>query len=196
MKERKVIKNPDAFQLLADETRLKMIYLLRAKEMTVSQMASDLGLTPQTIYHHIKKLREAEMVEVSREERIDHLVESYYRATAGFFYFVHGGCGTEWEGPEVVSSALNALGRLGHEIDSSSAGVAKIVKLLEDLHRTRENPDIMAKVYQMDDIDPFVQETLIEFAVVMDLDDRQFEKYLDAQRNMREWLLSQRKKDQ
>ena len=196
MKERKVIKNPDAFQLLADETRLKMIYLLRAKEMTVSQMASDLGLTPQTIYHHIKKLREAEMVEVSREERIDHLVESYYRATAGFFYFVHGGCGTEWEGPEVVANALNALGRLGHEIDTNSTGSAKILKLLEELHSTRENPDIMAKVYQMDDVDPFVQETLIEFAVLMDLDDRKFEKYLDTQRTMREWLLSQRKKDQ
>ena len=193
MKERKTIKSPGAFQLLADETRLKMIYLLRAKEMTVSQMAAELGLTPQTIYHHIKKLREAEMVEVSREERIDHLVESYYRATAGFFYFVHGGCGKDWEGPEVIANALNALGRMGHEVDANSEGVAKILKLMESLRRTRENPEVMEKAYQMDDIDPFTQEVLIEFAVMMEMDDRQFEKYLDTHRTLREWLLSQRK---
>src|SRR5439155_197835 len=59
----KLITDPDAFQLLGDETRRRIIYLLRAKEMTVSQIAGELNLTPQAIYHHIRKLMDAGMVE-------------------------------------------------------------------------------------------------------------------------------------
>src|SRR5207253_1996382 len=71
----KLITDPDAFQLLGDETRRRIIYLLRAKEMTVSQIAGELNLTPQAIYHHIRKLRDAGMVEVAREQRVDHLAK-------------------------------------------------------------------------------------------------------------------------
>ena len=56
MKAFKVIKDPDAIELLGDETRRRVIYLLRARELTISQMAEELGLTPPAIYHHIKKL--------------------------------------------------------------------------------------------------------------------------------------------
>ena len=42
-------------------------------------------MTPQAIYHHIKKLLPAEMVEVTREERVDNFIETYYRATAEVF---------------------------------------------------------------------------------------------------------------
>src|SRR3989454_6822144 len=86
----KVIKSPEAFQLLADETRRRIIYLLRAKEMTVSQISAELGLTPQAIYHHIRKMRDADLVEVAREERVDHFIETYYRATAEMFNLSHG----------------------------------------------------------------------------------------------------------
>lgn len=191
MKAQKVIRDPGAFQLLADETRLKMIYLLRAKEMTVSQMAGDLELTPQTVYHHIKKLKAVEMVEVSREERIDHLVESYYRATAGIFYFVDGGCGDELKASEVVRRALEVLDRLNHKIDMQSNGIDRIVQLREELRKDRENPKITEKVYEMDDVDPFTQNIVIEFAMMMDMSDEDFERHLDAQRIMRQWLLKQ-----
>ena len=64
MKAFKVIKSPEAFQLLADETRRRIIYLLRAKEMTVSQISAELGLTPQAIYHHIRKMRDAKIFQI------------------------------------------------------------------------------------------------------------------------------------
>ncbi len=75
-------------KLLGDETRRKIVFLLRAKEMTVSKIADELNVTPQAVYHHIKKLVETELVEVTREVRVDHLIESYYRATAEVFHFV------------------------------------------------------------------------------------------------------------
>ena len=85
MKAVKVVNDPQEFQLLADGTRRKIIFLLRATEMTVSQISSNLGLTPQAIYHHIKKLQNAGFVTVEREKRVGHLIESYYRATAEAF---------------------------------------------------------------------------------------------------------------
>src|SRR3990170_6251136 len=87
MKSIKTLTSPESFELMADETRRKIIFLLRVKEMTVSQIASELNLTPQAVYHHIKRLVKGELVEVSREERVDHLIESYYRATAEVFNF-------------------------------------------------------------------------------------------------------------
>lgn len=192
MKEQKIIKDPGAFKLLADETRMKMIYLLRAKEMTVSQIAGELGLTPQTIYHHVKKLREADMVEVSREERVDHLVESYFRATAGLFNFVDGACADEQGGTERVHSILKALNTLGFDIDPSEKQVSNIQKLREDLLHVRENPDVVGQVYDMDGIDSSLARDLIEYVIMMKMDDREFEKYLDNQRTLREWLLSRK----
>jgi DNA-binding transcriptional ArsR family regulator len=192
MRERKIIKDAGAFQLLADETRMKMIYLLRAKEMTVGQIAGELGLTPQTIYHHIRRLREADMVEVSREERTEHIVESFYRATAGYFHFVNGSCASECGGMHWLREILKGLGNLGLEVDLSDAEAADILGLGEEIVQPRENPDIVGKIYEMDDIDPSVGDVLGEFAMMMKMNDQAFEKYLETQRALRKRLLSGR----
>jgi len=192
MKDQKIIKSPHAFQLLADETRLKVVYLLRAKEMTVSQIAGELGLTPQTIYHHIKKLREADMVEVAREERIDHLIEYYYRATAGMFHFVNGSCAEERVGPKRIKSVLKALGPIGFETNHSSKQISAIAKLKDELRHQRERHETLDKIYELDEFDSSTERDLIEFAMMMRMNDREFEKYLDNQRALRESLLSGR----
>jgi DNA-binding transcriptional ArsR family regulator len=195
MKERKVIKDPGAFQLLANETRMKMIYLLRAKEMTVSQIAADLGLTPQTIYHHIRKLRKFDMVEVSREERTDHIVESHYKATAGMFYFTAGGCKDELSSAERIETILDALGGLGFGVRANSKQISSIVKITERLHGARSETDIAHKIVEMDDIDSTTQEYLTEMAMLISMDDGKFQKYLDVQQSLRKLLLSLRTED-
>jgi len=192
MKDRKIIRDASAFQLLADETRMKMIYLLRAKEMTVSQIAGELRLTPQTIYHHIKRLRKADMVEVSREERIEHIVESFFRATAGYFHFVNGSCASECGGMEWIKEILKGLRNLGFEVDPSEKKTSSILKLGEELKRRREDPDIVGRIYDMDDVDPSVGNDLAEFAMMMKMDDREFAKYIETQQTLRERLLAGR----
>jgi DNA-binding transcriptional ArsR family regulator len=189
MKDRKIIRDAGAFQLLADETRMKMIYLLRAKEMTVSQIASQVGLTPQTVYHHIRKLRKAGLVEVSKEVRTEHIVESFYRATAGYFHFVDGSCASECRGMEWLREIMKGLGNLGLEVNLSDKETAGILKLGEELKRRWEDPDIVGKIYDMDDIDPSVGHDLGEFAMMMRMNEREFAKYLETQRAIRERLL-------
>ncbi|MFA4647690.1 winged helix-turn-helix domain-containing protein [Pyrococcus kukulkanii] len=82
----KVITDPEVIKVTLEDTRRKILQLLRNKEMTISQLSEILGKTPQTIYHHIEKLKEAGLVEVKRTEMKGNLVEKYYGRTADVFY--------------------------------------------------------------------------------------------------------------
>src|SRR3989449_5671460 len=118
--------------LLADPTRRKIIDLLRAKEMAVIQIAEHLDKTPQAIYHHMGKMLETVLIEVAKEERIDHFIETYYRATAEFFMFTQGEEKDE-EGGRLQEArtreAVPALPRLGLGPRIHDQTVAKIVAL-------------------------------------------------------------------
>ena len=134
MKPFMVIREPEAFQLLADETRRKTLYLLRVKEMTVSQIATELGMTSQAIYHHIKKLLKGNMVEVVREERVGHLIESYYRATAEDFLLSHGKVSAQSLhdkklAEDQVTAVLNALKTMGFSLEYDEDTISQLADL-------------------------------------------------------------------
>ncbi|CAB50611.1 winged helix-turn-helix domain-containing protein [Pyrococcus abyssi] len=82
----KVITDPEVIKVMLEDTRRAILKLLRNREMTISQLSEILGKTPQTIYHHIEKLKEAGLVEVKRTEMKGNLVEKYYGRTADVFY--------------------------------------------------------------------------------------------------------------
>lgn len=168
MRYLKVITDPSAFQLLADDTRRKIVFLLRAKEMTVSQIAEHLGLTPQAVYHHIKKLVKANMVEVAREERVDHLIESYYRATAEVF---HCNVGTAVKSKkaakEQTMTVLNALKKLGFKLEYDDKKVDELVDLQaqwKDCYYDTMHEEEIAK---MDDIDNLTKQMVSEYAGIV-----------------------------
>jgi len=77
----------EAFKLLEDETRRRLVFMLRDSPMTVKEIAGQLGLTPQNIYHHIGKLQDAGVVGVSYERRNGHIIESYYTVPADTFAY-------------------------------------------------------------------------------------------------------------
>ncbi len=130
MKAVKSISDPEAFKILADDSRRRIVFLLRAKEMTVSQIADELDLTPQTVYHHIKKLLQADMVEVTREVRVDHLIESYYMATAEVFQVTVGKTsGSKEKETENITAALAALKKIGFKIKYEKEDIAKLSEL-------------------------------------------------------------------
>ncbi len=85
-KKVKVITDPKVIKLMLEDTRRKILQLLRNREMTISQLSEILGKTPQTVYHHIEKLKEAGLVEVKRTEMKGNLIEKYYGRTADAFY--------------------------------------------------------------------------------------------------------------
>ncbi|WP_048160673.1 ArsR/SmtB family transcription factor [Thermococcus sibiricus] len=81
-----VITDPEVIKLMLEDTRRQILKLLRNREMTISQLSDILGKTPQTVYHHIEKLKEVGLVEVKRTEMKGNLVEKYYGRTADVFY--------------------------------------------------------------------------------------------------------------
>jgi DNA-binding HxlR family transcriptional regulator len=52
-----------AFKALSDASRLRMVGLLATKRMAVQELADALGLSPGTVVHHLKRLRDAGLVE-------------------------------------------------------------------------------------------------------------------------------------
>src|SRR5467141_4390538 len=167
MKAFKVISDPEAFQLLADETRRRVIYLLRAKEMTVSQIAGELSLTPQAIYHHIRKLRDAGMVEVAREERVDHFIETYYRASAEVFNMSHGQGGSTSFHETKTTESLQALAKLGFQVRTDPQVVSKIVETQQQMGKIGEKDELANRIGALDDIDFFVKQEVAHLAQLL-----------------------------
>jgi DNA-binding transcriptional ArsR family regulator len=192
----KVMRDPKAMDLLADPTRRKIIDLLRAKEMAVIQIAEHLDKTPQAIYHHIRKMLETGLIEVAKEERIDHFIETYYRATAEFFMFTQGEQRDE-EGGRLQEArtreAVLALPRLGLGTEIDSETVAKVVGLarrMEQAWKGKLAQEVSEKVAEMEDLDYFTKQFVIEYAQVVSMNDKQFEEMQRHQRELRESLVA------
>lgn len=195
MRYLKVITDPSAFQLLADDTRRKIVFLLRVKEMTVSQIAEHLGVTPQAVYHHIKKLVKANMVEVAREERVDHLIESYYRATAEVF---HCNVGTAVKSKkaakEQTTTVLNALKKLGFKLEYDDKKIEELVELQSQWKDCYFDTTHEEEIAKMDDIDNLTKQMVSEYAGILSRSEKDYEKSEEIGEKTRKLLLSLVKK--
>ncbi len=185
----KVIRDLKAFELLADETRRRMIHLLRAKEASANQMAKELAMTPQAIYHHIRKLLESGLLEVAREERVGHLVETYYRATAEVFQLSHGEGGADVE-ERMVREALEALPKLGLPVRIDDELISKALKLFHKEGSMGLKPELEEKINSIEDLGFLTKQGVTEFAKFLSMTDRQFEEYTGAARELRDLLQS------
>ena len=190
MKAFKMTKDPEAFRLLADETRRRIIYLLRAKEMTVSQIAAELNLTPQAIYHHIRKLRDSDLVEVAREERVDHFIETYYRATAEMFNLSHGEGMPQAYAEEKTKETLMALSRIGLSARTDPEVVTRIVELAKKMEQFGEQAEWVEKITGLEDVDYFVKQELVHLAKLLAMTDKEFTEYLNLEREYRKLVRS------
>jgi DNA-binding transcriptional ArsR family regulator len=189
MRTFKYITDPKAFEVVADETRRKMIYMLRAKDQTVSQLADALGKTPQAIYHQIKILLDAGMVEVAKEERVDHFIETYYRAAAEVFEFSHGELsGAERE--KQLRETLDVLSKLGLEVNTDEETLTKMSKIEAETSRTGLPKELEEKIAQQEDAGFMTRQHAYEFAQLVTMSDKQFEEMLNHRREFRKLLLS------
>lgn len=192
MKAIKVVKDPKEFQLLADGTRRKIIFLLRATEMTVSQISSNLGLTPQAIYHHIKKLLKADLVTVEREERVGHLIESYYRVTAEAFLCSVGvtPSGREFFEKQ-TKTILDSLVRVGFKLEYDEDDIQCLIEKQDELLKCCGEKDF--EEIMKDTLDDFDNNTLAlvkDFGTLIAMTDAEFEKKQQLHREFRDVLKS------
>ena len=188
MKAFQVIKDPDAIELLGDETRRRVIYLLRARERTISQMADELGMTPPAIFHHIKKLLAAGMVEVSKEERIENFIEIYYRATAEVFEFSYGTGKTQAYSEQRLKESLQSLHKLGIEVNIDPETVSKIVAVQGKLEELGSNPDLEEKATKLEGVDFIGKQEITRYAKMLLMTDEQSRQWLQLSNEFRRLL--------
>ena len=181
----KIITDPEAFQLLADETRRKVIYLLRVKDMTVSQIAEQMHLTTQAIYHHIRKLKDAEMVEVAKEERIGHFIETYYRTTAEIFHLSYGEA-TQKDKEQQIRAALAGLEKLGMKVDCQPSKMKEILRITKEMDECCTMAEWTEKASGLG-LDFMTQQLVIEYAYLMSMTEAQYSRNLAQQKEI--WKL-------
>src|SRR5467141_4444706 len=189
MKPVKMITDPVAMELLGDDTRRRIIYLLRARELTISQIAEELRMTPQAIYHHIKKLLPVEMVEITREERFDNFIETYYRATAEVFSFSWGTSGkNQAQAEQRLRDTLLSLDKLGIKVRVEENTVAQIIKTQGKIETFGGKQDLEEKVSKLDGVDFLGKQELASVATMISLTDKQVQEWLELQKELRTLL--------
>ncbi len=81
----KIIKDPEVAKLLADDTRRRILHMLRHKEMSPADLAKALDKNFSSIQHHLNQLISAGLVAQTREEKVRNMIQPYYHATAHRF---------------------------------------------------------------------------------------------------------------
>ena len=190
MRTFKFVRDPNAFELMADDTRRRVIYLLRAKEMTVSQIAAELQKTPQGIYHHIRKLLDAGLVEVAKEERVDHFIETYYRASAEVFEFIHGEGGSEKYGEQRTREALQALKQLGIDARADDEIIERLLKISKQMNELALTPEMEERIQSLEGLDFIGKKHVADYLNLLMMSDKQFEEWLNFERTRRNLLKS------
>lgn len=194
MKPVKIIRDPECCQLIGDETRRKIIFLLRAKPMSVSQIAETLELSPQTVYHHIQKLKKADMVQVVSEKRSGHLIESFYQSTAEVFNFMIGETqgGVEVK-KELVKMVVETLNKIGFSLEFDEKIAEEIVNAESEQSALKDNEQYFEKVSPFDDVDLITKQDAASIARRITMSDEEYEKQLSLDRKIRDLYISMKK---
>ena len=194
MKPVKIIRDPECCQLIGDETRRKIIFLLRAKPMSVSQIAETLELSPQTVYHHIQKLKKADMVQVVTEKRSGHLIESFYQSTAEVFNFMIGETrgGVEVR-KELVKMVVETLNKIGFNLEFDGKIAEEIVKAESKMSALKDNEQYFEKVSPFEDVDIITKQDAASIAKRITMSDEEFEEQLNLTRKVRDLYISMKK---
>ena len=190
MRTIKIFTDPKAFELAADGTRRRIIHLLRAREHSVSQIAEELGMTPQAIYHHVRKMLDTGLIEVAKEVRVDHFIETYYQAAAEIFHFTYGEATDLAVSEAQTRDALATLVKIGFlnplDEETTSRYVANWLKMTT-IQKCCQ-PMLAERISQLEDLDFFVKQLAVELGGGVFMEDDQFGELQALQRDARSLL--------
>ncbi len=115
----KLFEDSETLKIGLEKTRKQILDLLKVKNMTISQISEALDKDQSTVYRHVKKLKEANFVEVKGEKKEHHVPERIYGRTADVFLM----------SPEPISSQnTSAVG-----VKWSENKVDELMKALESM---------------------------------------------------------------
>ena len=78
-----LIQDPEKIEILNEPTRRQILRLLSDREMTLTQIANELGLSKRSVWYHLRVLLSKDLIVLSRKRvNIYGIEEKYYRAKA------------------------------------------------------------------------------------------------------------------
>jgi DNA-binding transcriptional ArsR family regulator len=197
----KVVES-EACKLLGGEVQQRIIGLLRSEELPICTIAEKLNMTPQAIYHHIKKLEKAGLVHVTREERCGHLIQSYYQATAKNFISSTSEPDSKYQvsAQEGLRAILEGLDKIGFKIEAKEENLLKLAEIQKSRRKFTKlrSPvnEICSKCgsgdffFKSGPMDPLKLDHIYHYANLLMLTDEEYEERLNNERKLREFLLS------
>src|SRR2546428_12924294 len=105
----------------------------------------------------MRKMRDADLVELARDERVDHFIETYYRATAEMFNLSHGEGMSPAYAAEKATEALQALAKIGLRVRTDPEVVARIVELEKSIEGGGAKPELAEALPGLDQFDFLVK---------------------------------------
>lgn len=191
---------PEVFRLLGDKTRRKIMLLLKDKELNMCTIADQLNLTPQNVYHHVKKLEKGGLIHVTREERCGHLIESYYQATAENFCFSSDEKPEDEPLREDLTDVLNGLNEIGFKMEVNEDKASKLrefqkrrmkfTKLRSPMHGMCEKCGSTDFFLKSGQIDPLTLDRIYHHANLIMMTDEEYEESIKLNRELRKFLRS------
>lgn len=191
----------DAFKLLEDETRRRIVFMLRDEVLTVKDIARRLSLTPQNIYHHMNRLQDAGIVRLSYERRDRHIIESFYSTSADNFVY------SEDRIPESTVRSymdiLNGLNELKHGLDASLDTASQLEELYTEYLRGASSDVPRDDVCEVCSFSGFFMKfgpmnnvllnRVLHMAALLEMTDEEFGAHLDRLGEVRRFLKSIKK---
>ena len=130
------------------------------------------------------------MVEVAREERVDHFIETYYRATAEIFNMSHGSGTSSAYHEEKAAESLKALSRIGLTVREDPTLASRLVELEKRMDQIGEKQNWADAIAGLEDVDFFVKQGVDHLAKLLMMSDKEFNEYLNLIREERKLLRS------
>ena len=80
-----IIRDLEVAKMFFDDTRRRILHLLKMGEYSATDLARFLGISLQAVSYHLKLLEKHGLIEVSKTVKKRNLVEKYYRASAKIY---------------------------------------------------------------------------------------------------------------
>lgn len=186
----------EGFKLLEDQTRRRIVFMLRDEPHTVKDIAEQLEMTPQNIYHHMNKLQDAGIVELEYERRNGHIIESFYTVPSDTLVFSEDHI---IESPTQQALAiLNGLKELGVPVGITLRNATEIEGLYEKYRNTLNNPlntyefcrecSASGLFMKFGPMNPLLLNRVIWYANLVKMSDDEFDDSVERYRELRKTL--------
>ena len=189
----------EGFKLLEDETRRRIVFMLRDESLNVKEIARRLQLTPQNIYHHVNRLQDEEIIQLNYEQRNGHLVESYYSVPADTFIYSDDKI-TE-SGTRRYMDILFGLQELGVEIKPSLETAVLLEETQEDYQDSLMDPENRYEFCEQcsysgffmkyGPMNPLLLNRIYWYANLIRMNDKEFMESIEKMKKLRSFLREQ-----